>query len=271
MDCHESINFEWQYTDSVHIPLPEQHNRAAAIKPINMSEAVLKGTISFVNYEKQFATIGYELNGKKKEVNCKTDAEVKGKKPHYFRVGDEVNFQLKLSDRGDKMTAFNMKFLYNTALDQLIQKAGIENRFSGYLKVVGDQYFVKEWDSYLFFPLQVSPWEKPPVETADNEAISFKLVNLEKKNTIAAELFSHNYIPEYRKALQHFNHKMDIEATVYKVSPHAVYLNLFGENIKAKLPLTATDDAQLKEGDKLQVMITHLTSMRIVVEKINGI
>jgi hypothetical protein len=233
-----------------------------------MSEAILKGTISFVNYEKHFATISYELNGKKKDVNCKTDAAADGKKPHYFRVSDTVNFQLKLSDRGDKMTAYNVKFLYNTALDQLLQKVDIENRFSGYLKIVDDQYFVKEWDSYLFFPLQVSPWEKPPVETADNEAISFKLVNLEKKNAIAAELFSHNYIPEYRKALQHFTHKIDIEATVYKVSPHAIYVNLFGESVRAKLPLTAAEKEQVKEGDKLQVMITHLTPMRIVVEKI---
>jgi hypothetical protein len=233
-----------------------------------MDETILKGIISFVNYEKQFATIGYQLNAKKKEVNCKTDALVNGRKPHYFRISDEVSFQLKRSDRGDKMTAYNVKFLYNTALDQLIQKAGIENRFSGYLKIVDDQFFVKEWDNYLFFPLLVSPWEKPPVTTADNEAISFRLVNLDKPNTVAAELFSHNYISEYKKALQHFNHKIDIAATVYKVSPHAAYLNLFGEKIRAKLPLTTAEKEQVKEGDALHVMITHLTHMRIVVERI---
>jgi hypothetical protein len=231
-----------------------------------MDETIQKGTITFVNYEKQFATIAYELRGKKKEVNGKTDALVNGRKPHYFRIGDEVNFQLRLSDRGDKMTAYNIKFIHNPALDAIIQKAGIENRFSGYLKMVDDQYYVKEWDSYLFFPLQVSPWEKPPVETADNAAISFKLINMDKKNTIAAELFSHNYIPEYKKALQHFTHQIDVEAVVYKVSPHAAYLNLFGENFRAKLPLT--DGEELKEGDKIQVKIKHLTGMRVVVERI---
>jgi hypothetical protein len=231
-----------------------------------MDESILKGTISFVNYEKQFATINYELKGKKKEVNCKTNATVEGRKPHYFRIGDHVSFQLRLSDRGDKMTAFNVKFVHNPALDTLIQKAAIENRFSGYLKLVDDKYFVKEWDNYLLFPLQLSPWEKPPAETADNAAISFKLVNLDKKNAIAAELFSHNYIPEYKKALQHFDHEINIEAVVYKISPHAAYLNLFGENFQAKLPLKENDT--LKEGDTVQVMIKHLTPMRVVVERV---
>ena len=38
-----------------------------------MDETVLRGTISFVNHDKQYATIDYEHNGKKKSVNCKTD------------------------------------------------------------------------------------------------------------------------------------------------------------------------------------------------------
>jgi hypothetical protein len=235
-----------------------------------MDETILRGNISFVNHEKQFATIDYTLNNKKKSVNCKTKepatADVK-QKTRFFRVGDEVSFQLKLSDRGDKMTAYNVKFLYNTALEQLINKAAVDNRFSGYLKVVDDKLFVKEWDNYLFFPLKLSPWEKPPVESAENEAISFRLINLEKPNTIAAELFSHSYIPEYKKAEKHFNDKTPVEATVSKVSKYAIYLNLFGEKIQAKLPVDGDKESGLKEGDSLKVLITHLTPMRIVVEK----
>src|SRR5688572_18765321 len=152
-------------------------------------QQVYKGKISFINYEKEFATIEYLHNNKEKSVNFKTEA-ASGKKSHQFRLGDGVNFQLRLSDRGDRMAAYNVKFTHNTAIDLLIQQAAIENRFSGYLKIVEDKYFVKEWESYILFPLQLSPWEVPPVETAANEAISFKLENLEKPNTIIAELFS---------------------------------------------------------------------------------
>ncbi|MEO7984828.1 MAG: hypothetical protein ABI688_12180 [Bacteroidota bacterium] len=235
-----------------------------------MDQQLYKGKISFVNYEKQFATIEYSHNNKLKSVNCKTNVTENGKKPQQYRLGDSVSFLLKLSDRGDKMTAYDVKFLHNTAVDLLIQKATIENRFSGYLKIVEDKYFVKEWESYILFSLQLSPWEKPPVETAANEPISFKLINLDKPTAIAAELFSHNYTPEYRKALQHFNNKIDIEAIVSRISPHAVYLDLFGNKIQAKLPLDAIDKEVVKVGDCIQVLITHFTHSRIVVKKVVG-
>jgi hypothetical protein len=233
-------------------------------------EEIFKGKISFVNYDKQFATIEYQHNNKLKSVNCKTNAPDSGKKPHQYRLGDGVNFQLKLSDRGDKMTAYNVKFTHNEAVNLLIQKAAIENRFAGYLKIVEGKFFVKEWDSYILFPIQLSKWEKEPVETAANEAISFKLINLDKPNSIVAELFSHNYIPEYKKALQHFTNKIEIDAVVYKISPHAVYLNLFGDKMQAKLPLEAVDAGTVKEGDIIPVLISHLTSNRVVVKRVTG-
>lgn len=237
---------------------------------MDTAEEIYKGKISFVNYDKQFATIEYLHNNKLKSVNCKTNAADSGKKPHQYRLGDGVSFQLKLSDRGDKMTAYNVKFTHNEAVNLLIQKAAIENRFAGYLKIVEGKFFVKEWDSYILFPIQLSKWEKEPVETAANEAISFKLINLDKPNSIVAELFSHNYIPEYKKALQHFTNKIEIDAVVYKISPHAVYLNLFGDKMQAKLPLEAIDADSVKEGDIITVLISHLTSNRVVVKRVTG-
>ncbi|HRE38163.1 MAG TPA: hypothetical protein PK092_06950 [Chitinophagaceae bacterium] len=236
-----------------------------------MEEKILKGTISFVNYEKNFATIEYLQGMKKKSVNCKTDFESTGRKSHHFRMGDTVSFQLRLSDRGDKMTACNIKYLYNTELDLLIQRAAIENRFSGYLKKTGDKYFVKEWNSYIFFPLQLSPWEKPPVETAENEAISFCLINLDRPNSIVAELFSHNYIPAYKKAVQHFKNEIAIDAVVYKVSPHGIYLNLFDDKIQAKLPVDTAETGSIKEGDIIPVLISHLSNTRIVIKRLIGL
>lgn len=139
-------------------------------------EQLYKGKISFINFEKYFATIDY-LNGtKQKSVNFKTDLTDTGKKPHQYKLGDAVSFELRLSDRGDKMTAFNVKYLHNEAINLLIQKSVKENRFSGYLKRVDDTYFVKEWESYILFPLQLSPWEKPPVETAEKRTHQFPVI-----------------------------------------------------------------------------------------------
>lgn len=235
-----------------------------------MEEKILKGIISFVNYEKNFATIEYEVGAKKKSVNCKTGLEQTGRKTHHFRIGDVVSFQLRLSDRGDKMTATAVKFLHNEKLDLLIQKAAIENRFAGYLKKVEDGYYVKEFDSYIFFPLQLSPWEKPPVETAENQAISFRLLNLEKPNAIVAELFSHNYSSVYKKALQYFNNEIDAEAVVTRVTPHGIYLDLFEGGMQAKLPAPAEGQPVPQPGDNLLVRFTHLTPNRVVVKRVEN-
>lgn len=240
----------------------------AAMESKETKEEVLRGKISFINYEKHFATIDYTHNAKQKAVNFKTNAPDSDKKPHQYKLNDSVSFQMKLSDRGDKMTAYNVKFIHNEAIDLLIQKAAIENRFAGYLKIVDGKFFVKEIESYVLFPIQLSKWEKEPVETAANVAISFKLINMEKPNAVAAELFSHNYFAEYKKALQHFNNKIEIDAVVYKVSPHAVYLNLFGDKMQAKLNLTAVENEEAKEGDIIKVIITHFTPNRIVVKKV---
>ncbi|MEO7394577.1 MAG: hypothetical protein ABIU11_06505 [Chitinophagaceae bacterium] len=234
-----------------------------------MEQQLFKGKISFINYEKFFATIDYTYNNKQKSVNCKTNSAGEGKKPHQYRLGDEVSFELKLSDRGDKMTASNVKFLHNIPINLLIQKAAIENRFAGYLKIIDGRYFIKEWDSYILFPLQLSPWEVPPVATAENEAISYRFLHLDKPNAIMAELFSHNYIPEYKKALQHFNNEIDTDAIIYKISLHGIYLNLFNDKIQAKLPLEKTGEETIKEGDTIRVMITHLTNSRIIVKKVS--
>lgn len=234
-----------------------------------MDETVNKGTISFIHHDKQYATIDYVANGKRKSINGKVEEiTAKGnKRKHVFRVGDEVNFQVKLSDRGDKMVAYNLKFLYNTALEKLINKAAVENRFAGYFKVVDGEMYVKERDSYIFFPLKLSKWEKPPVESAVNETINFKLINIDKPN-IAAELFSHSFIPEYRKAEEHFKNKKEIEATVVKVSSYGIYLNLFGDKIQAKIQQTEKSSEEYKPGDKIKVIITYMNAGRIVVEKL---
>lgn len=231
-----------------------------------MDETIHKGTISFIHHDKQYASIDYTVNGKKKSItgNIGEERGGKSKKKHVFRIGDEVNFQTRLSDRGDKMTAYNLKFLYNTALEKLINKALIENRFAGYFKVVDDEMYVKERDSYIFFPLKLSKWEKPPVESAVNETINFKLVNTDKP-VVSAELFSHSFIPEYRKAEEHFKGKKEITATIARVSPYAIYLDLFGGKIQAKLDQSAEDPGEYKPGSTLKVFITYLSPSRIVV------
>ena len=226
-----------------------------------MSKTLLTGNVSFVNHDKKYIMVEYEVNAKKKVVNGSVD-EKNIKTKHVFQIGDAVSFTVGLSGRGDKMVADNIQFLYNTALDVLINKAKTENNFIGYLKVVDDNYFVKEIDSYLFFPVPLSPWQIKPTEAELNEAVTFALENTEKKNKITAKLYNNKYIPEFYTAVKLNKTNSPVDAVVYKVSPHGIYLNLIDDKIKVKLPY--------REGvtinDRINIRIVHLTPFKIIVE-----
>lgn len=203
--------------------------------------------------------IEYEVNGKKKVVNGSVDKK-NLKTKHIFQIGDTVSFAVGLSGRGDRMAASDIQFMYNTALDVLINKAKTENNFIGYLKVVDDKYFVKEIDSYLFFPLPLSPWQIKPTEAELNEAVTFALENTDKKHKITARLYNNKYIPEFYTAVKLNKSNSPIEATVYKVSPHGIYINLINDKIQAKLPYR--EDVKLK--DIVTVKIVYLSPFKII-------
>lgn len=239
-----------------------------------MENKLYTGTVSFVHHQKQYATIDYKEGEKKKTINFQTNVKDEIKtgvgtkdKKHHFRTGDTVNFHLKLTPRGDRMNAYDVKFLYNNELDKLIQKANIDNRFKGFLKMVDDTYFVKELSSYLFFPLVLSQWEIKPAEDTFNEAFEFRLINMSKQN-VAAELIHPSFIPAFKTAMHLYKTKTPVEATVSRISPYAVYLNIVGKEMQAKLPVTAIESEKLKTGYTVKVMITYLGTNKIAVEKI---
>lgn len=246
-----------------------------------MVTETLTGTINFINHEKDYATIEYALKGKKKTINgnisekeqLKLKAEKIIKKTHQFNIGDEVSFIINLSARGDKMIADCIEFRFNNALDNLINKSAIENRFVGYLKKVEDDYFVKETGSYIFFPLKLSPWERKPPDNMLNEPFFFKLENTDKPGKITAAPFKSMYITEYIAAMQYFKNKTPIDATVYKITPHGIFLNVLGDKIRAKIPLAKNDgtssaSTEVKTGDVIKVIISYLSNARIIIERI---
>lgn len=181
-------------------------------------------------------------------------------------VGDVVSFTVKLSDRGDRMVAVGTTFLYNNALDVLINKSYTLNKFIGYLKWVDDVFFVKEIDSYLFFPVPFSPWQLLPTEEELNEQVTFSLENTERKEKIFASLLNNKYIPEFEQAVKLFKTKTPIETTVYKVTPHGIHVDVIGNKIQAKLPY----EENVKVGDKINIQITYLGKQKIAIEKIDN-
>ncbi|MGG9962148.1 hypothetical protein [Ferruginibacter sp. SUN106] len=243
-----------------------------------MSNTILQGKVSFVNHEKKYVMIEYEVNGKKKTINGVVDDKTQEqlikdgviKKKHLFHIGDIINFNAGLSGRGDKMVASNIQYLYNPALDVLINKAKTENNFIGYLKMADDKIYVKEIDSYLFFPVASSPWQIIPTEKELNEAVTFSLESMDNKEKVTAKLFNNNYIPEFYAAVKLHKTKTPVDAEVYKISPHGIYLNIIGDKVQAKIPLSknAAVADNVKAGDTIKVLITYLSPAKIIVESV---
>jgi len=241
-----------------------------------MNEKTIMGKITFINHDKEYATIEYELNGKKKTISgnisekeqLKLKAEKIIKKVHQFHVGDEVSFIITLSARGDKMIADCLQFHFNNALDNLINKSQIENRLVGYLKKVDDDYFVKETSSYIFFPLILSPWEKKPREDNLNEPVFFKLENTDKPDKVTAALFKSEYIPEYLYAMQCFKKKTVLDAVVYKITPHGIFVNVVDKKIQAKIAVNKTTPLTVQINDVLKVVVSYLGTSKIIVEMV---
>lgn len=237
---------------------------------------IIQGKVTFIHHEKNYVTIDYELNGKKKSINglvgekeqVKWKAAKIIKKPHHFRMGDEVIFNIVLSGRGDKMIADNIVFRYNNEFTNLLQKAPIENKFVGYLKEVDGHYFVKETGSYIVFPLIISPWEIKPPDTNLNEPAFFKLDNFDNPSAVTASLIRQAFIPEYNKALQFFKTKKAVNATVVKVTAHGLVVQIFSERIQVKInkDILAEKYAFLKAGDTVDVMISYISPAKIVLQ-----
>lgn len=228
-----------------------------------MAANKLDGKITYVNHEKNYVMVEYEAGGKKRVVKGKIPA---GNNTHSFVSGDIISFKLGHVSGTDWQSADEIQFLFNAALDVVLQKAKVLNQFSGYLKKVDDDYFVKEINSYLFFKLNVSRWQLPPKETLENEQVEFYLENMEKKGKLAAILFDNDYIPEFTKAMKAYKAKEIIETSVTKISPYSIYVNVFGDALTGKLDVNDKKLKDIKIGDIVPVKISYLSKDKIVLQ-----
>lgn len=247
-----------------------------------MSEKFFRGKITFINNDKHKATIEYVIQNKIKSIQAIIDDKQQEKyvqlklikKPHRFLVGDNVKFIIKKS-ANNVFFADHVVYEYNNALEVIIEKASVLNKFSGYIKIVEDKYFIKEIESYLFFPLLISKFEIAPTIEETEHVITFKLINIDRPDKITAELYNHTYTPGFKIAVKQSKKEDTIEAMVSKITPYGIFVTLSESNIESKIPITEEIKKKLgKEeiiiGTKLSVKISHLTPERIIVVLVNS-
>jgi len=242
-----------------------------------MSEKYFRGKITFINNDKKKATIEYVINNKTKTIQAVIDDKQQEKytqlklikKPHRFLVGDNVKFIIKKSSQ-HVFFADHVLYEFNNALEVLLNKAHTENKFLGYIKIIDADYFIKEIDSYLFFPLRISKYEIAPTVDEVQKLVSFKMINIEKPDKIIAELYNHHYTPGFLLAVKQFKKEEIIQAVVKKIAPFAVFVELTDSGLESKISMDEIINEKIKNEEIkldtiLQVKIIHLTNDRIVV------
>lgn len=243
-----------------------------------MSEKYFRGKIVFVNNEKQTATIEYTNNNKIKTISAVINDKQQEKfiekklikKAHRFLVGDHVKFVIKKSS-ANIFFADHVQFEYNNAIEVLINKAKVQNKFLGYVKVVDDKYYIKEVDSYLFFPLMISKFEQAPSSNTSDKPVSFKLMNIEKPEKLTAELYNHQYNEGFLIAVKQHKNDAVVKAEVNKISPYGVFVKLLESKIEGKLNIDESLSQMIQSGkiivgSEIEVKIKHIGSNRIVIE-----
>jgi hypothetical protein len=243
-----------------------------------LSEKYFRGKIVSINNDKKRATIEYVNENKIRSIVASIDQDLSNKKTdkkpaskaHRFLIGDQVKFVIKKSS-SNQFFADHLVYEFNNGLDVLINKAKTENRFLGYVKKVEEDYFIKEIDSYFFFPMRISKFEIAPEINENDKPVYFKLTQIENPEKISAALYNHQYIPGFSTAMKQYKKEEPIAASVERISPHGIFVELVDSKMKAKINRIDSLEAlieneTIKAGAEIQVIIRHMNADRIVIE-----
>ena len=236
------------------------------------------GQIAYLREGKSHGVIEYEDNGEPKSIlflrNMKEQVAFKKqnlqKDVHQFRSGDIVKFQIKHSEKDiTKSIAYNVFYLRNEALDNLLNLAAISNKFFGFLKKIEEDYFVKEVQTYLFIPVDFSKWEHLPSDDLVNTKVSFKLINQQKINKLSAKLLDATYRDEIQVIKSYLDKQDPIAATITKLNPNSIAVDLLNGQFKGKLPLSDNlENVKCEVGEEVIVRIENIDKNVIEVRRL---
>lgn len=238
---------------------------------------IYTGQIAYLHEGKSHGVIEYEDNAVLKSIlflkNIKEQVTFKKqnlqKDIHQFRSGDIVKFQIKQSDKDStKLIAYNVLYLRNEAIDNLLNRAAISNRFIGFLKQINEDYFVKEVQTYLFIPVTFSKWERLPDNDLINKKVDFRLINQEKINKLLAKLLDTTYIDEIQVIKSYLDKQEPIVAKINKFNPTSVSVSLLNGQFKGKLPLNEDlNETHYEVGEEITVLVENIDKNIIEVRQ----
>ncbi len=188
------------------------------------------------------------------------------KEVHSFFSGDEVEFELRPSTRHvDKMEAFNITFIRNVRIQNIIDEAVAKGKLLGYLKQVKDEFFVKHVGTYMIIPVQTSSWETnfhSVYSNNLNKVVEFKLLQTAQTDKLVAVLIERRFSEEYNKLIELFESRKPTEARITGRNSHGFFATILNDRLNAfihsKKGSAESQLSQIRKGDLIEVTIRRI-------------
>jgi cold shock CspA family protein len=237
-----------------------------------MNRKILYGIIAHFNPDKQFGFIdadnneSYFFHINKKEVL----EEGLTSHQHVFRTGDEVGFSVRKAHYDiNKLEAYNLEYLGNERLLQVIKEVKKGKEQTGFIKLVdNDKLYIKDKNTYIFFPIEVSKWEVNLDATyydRVNELVPYTLTQTENIYKLKATVLDALYCAEYLQISEALKKNMVLQARIDDLHHKGHYATLLESQIQGRITIpkdapTALNDYfnSLKKGEFVDVLIKYL-------------
>lgn len=118
-------------------------------------------------------------------------------------ASDFVEFELNIMSNENQPTASDIKFVRNRTLEYLHEDFSNKKLKRGFLKKIGDNYYVKDYETHLYIKLRISKYEIDLFkcyETKLNTEINYQIIVFSNKNKIRAINIDRLFCEEYMSA-----------------------------------------------------------------------
>jgi hypothetical protein len=237
-----------------------------------------KGIITYYSNEKTFGFIDTEI---KEGIFFYNDTsylkgvsrkELRGIR-YEFQTGDEVYFRIRNSSKEfSKYEAYDLQFIKNEKNETLFKLIDEKKELPGFLKKIGNDFYVKDKETYLFIRIKISIWETALdkiYESRINELVYYSVLKRnEKVHKMNAYLIDRLFSESYYILQTYKESGLKTDAIITGKNKDGFFITLLDNSVNAFLKVKEMKDEHvyLNKHDKIEVMIKSLPDNGVVVE-----
>lgn len=231
-----------------------------------MEGNIFTGTITYYSTEKHFGFIKYDSSEEAyfyyntSLLKSLPKKERKALKKSFVR-GDEVEFRIKSAEKGKE--AFDVKFIRNQRATQLIKRLNENEVLPGYLKKIGETFYVKDIETYFFLPVSTSNWEID-IDAVYEERINQLVYYLtpercDQIEKVKVAIADRRFCKTYNRVKAYKDEGITVSAIVTGKNKEGFFITLLDGAVKSFIPFMKNESMpELKKWQAVDVIVTSI-------------